>query len=78
VAPPDRHLIVRPGDGRFGLLASAKVHHTRPVADPLLASAAARLGPRALAAVLTGMGRDGRAGAKRCGRQAGWCWRGTP
>ena len=62
VAPPDRHLVVRP-DGRLGLLASAKVHFTRPAADLLFATAAARFGPRALAVVLTGPGRDGTAGA---------------
>jgi two-component system chemotaxis response regulator CheB len=62
VAPPDRHLIVRP-DGRLGLLDTAKVHHTRPAADPLFTTAAARFGPRTLAVVLTGLGRDGTAGA---------------
>lgn len=63
VAPPDRHMVVQPGR-RLGLLTTAKVNFSRPAADPLLETAAACFGPRALAMVLTGANRDGAAGAR--------------
>lgn len=63
LAPPDRHLEV--GPGRVCRLTEApRVCFVRPAADPLFASAAAAFGPRALGVVLTGMGRDGTAGAQ--------------
>jgi len=69
VAPEDRHLLLAP-DGRLGL--SAEPAHTRhrPSADVLLESLARVAGSRALAIVLTGMGRDGAVGV-RAVRDAG-------
>jgi two-component system chemotaxis response regulator CheB len=58
VAPDDAHLLLRPS-GRLALDRSngASVH--RPSADVLLRSIAESAGTRAVAVVLTGMGRDG-------------------
>jgi two-component system chemotaxis response regulator CheB len=62
VAPPDRHLEVS-GRRTFALSDAPKLHGTRPAADPLFQSAARVYGPRCLGVVMTGMGRDGLAGA---------------
>jgi two-component system, chemotaxis family, protein-glutamate methylesterase/glutaminase len=62
IAPGDRHLefddrgMVVLGDG-------PQVHGCRPAADVTMASAAKVYGRRALAMVMTGMGKDGAAGA---------------
>ncbi|MFE7174572.1 chemotaxis protein CheB [Streptomyces sp. NPDC057616] len=61
IAPPDRHLLVRPG-GRLALTDSELVHFVRPSADLLFESAAGAYGPQAIACVLTGTGRDGAMG----------------
>ncbi|MCL6674786.1 chemotaxis protein CheB [Streptomyces panaciradicis] len=61
LAPPDRHLLVRPG-GRLALTDSELVHFVRPSADLLFESVAGAYGPRAIACVLTGTGRDGAMG----------------
>ncbi|MFF4499398.1 chemotaxis protein CheB [Streptomyces sp. NPDC001401] len=61
IAPPDRHLLVRPG-GRLALTDSELVHFVRPSADLLFESVAGAYGPRAIACVLTGTGRDGAMG----------------
>jgi two-component system, chemotaxis family, protein-glutamate methylesterase/glutaminase len=61
VAPPNRHLLV----GAAGLLAlsdSELVHFVRPSADLLFESVAGAYGPRAVACVLTGTGKDGAMG----------------
>lgn len=63
IAPPDRHLVVT-ANRRVSLSQAAKVHHTRPAADLLFESAAMALGGRVVAVVLSGMGRDGAAGAR--------------
>lgn len=70
IAPPDRHLIIG-SQGRLELEDSPKLHHVRPAADRLFATAAAQFGPRLLGIVLTGMGRDGAAGAAAIKKQGG-------
>ncbi len=61
VAPPDRHLLVDSA-GVLALTGSELVHFVRPSADLLFESVAGAYGPRALAAVLSGTGRDGAMG----------------
>ncbi|MEV1018770.1 chemotaxis protein CheB [Streptomyces sp. NPDC050264] len=61
IAPPDRHLLVRP-DGTLSLSRSELVHFLRPSADLLFESVAGAYGPRAIAVVLTGTGNDGAMG----------------
>jgi two-component system, chemotaxis family, protein-glutamate methylesterase/glutaminase len=64
VAPDDAHLVVAPGR-RLLLDQSMDAHSSlRPAADITLRSAAEVCGADLLAVVLTGMGRDGAAGAE--------------
>jgi two-component system chemotaxis response regulator CheB len=70
IAPPDRHLVLGP-QRRFQLEDSPKVNWARPAADRLFMTAADQLGPRVLCVVLTGMGRDGAAGAARVKQRGG-------
>ncbi len=60
IAPPEQHLVVR-GE-RLALTTDPERHSCRPAVDVLFESLARELGPRCLAALLTGMGRDGAAG----------------
>ena len=62
LAPPDRHVVIE-ADRRLNLRDGLPVNHVRPSADPLFSSAAAILGARTVAMVLSGTGRDGAAGA---------------
>jgi two-component system chemotaxis response regulator CheB len=64
IAPGDYHLAVewRPDGFRTRLLQSPPLHHCRPAVDVLFRSAAEAVGPRVVAAVLTGMGSDGALG----------------
>ena len=62
VAPPDHHLLIT-ADGRVQLVIGELVHFVRPAADQLFESVAKVYGPRALACVLSGTGRDGAQGA---------------
>lgn len=66
VAPGDRHLRVRrEGAGLCAALSQdPPVNYCRPAVDPLFASAREALPGAVLAAVLTGMGQDGLAGAR--------------
>lgn len=70
VAPPGAHLAVGPG-GTLALERSARRHHVRPSADRLFESLAVSFGRRAVAVVLTGMGRDGASGASAVKRMGG-------
>jgi two-component system chemotaxis response regulator CheB len=68
VAPPDRHIVLQPG--RIQLNHEAKVHYTRPAADPLFISAAHVYGKQVMGIVLSGGDGDGSEGLriiKKCG-----------
>jgi two-component system chemotaxis response regulator CheB len=67
VAPGGHHLeVARVGSGFVTRLTQAPPENfCRPAVDVLFRSAATAYGPGVLAAVLTGMGSDGRAGAER-------------
>jgi len=67
IAPGDAHLnLDRAGDRLIVRLSSQKMASgCLPSVDPMLSTAASVLGPRALAVMLTGMGRDGAEGAAR-------------
>lgn len=67
VAPGDAHMCVVPlADGTAGIRLSRTPSPTgcMPAVDPMLASVAACHGARAMAVVLSGMGRDGAEGAR--------------
>src|SRR5262249_39265899 len=63
VAPPDHHLLVRPG-GVLHLSDSPRIHYVRPSADLLFTSLAESYGERAIAVVLSGTGFDGSDGVR--------------
>jgi two-component system chemotaxis response regulator CheB len=74
IAPGGRHLEVRrDGEGvlRAEVLEPGSGRGQCPSVDRLLVSVARVLGPRACGVVLTGMGRDGRAGAEAIRRSGG-------
>ena len=68
IAPPGRHLVV--AGGRLRLTTEGERHSCRPSVDVLFESVAREAGPRTIACLLTGMGRDGALGLQAI-RQAG-------
>jgi two-component system chemotaxis response regulator CheB len=68
LAPPDVHLVIR-GD-RLRYSQEAERHSCRPSVDVLFSSVATELGERAVACLLTGMGKDGARGLQEI-RNAG-------
>ncbi len=60
VAPPDCHLVLQ--GSRFCLTDGPERNYCRPSVDVLFESLATELGPRVIACLLTGMGRDGATG----------------
>jgi two-component system chemotaxis response regulator CheB len=63
LAPANFHLLIQP-DKCLAFRDGQKIHHVRSSADPLMASAAASLGSRVIAVVLTGGDSDGSEGVK--------------
>ncbi len=76
VAPGDKHLLVRAeGERLFAQLSAGPPENfCRPAVDPMLRSALAAVGARALAVILTGMGQDGLAGCRDLARAGGTVW----
>jgi two-component system, chemotaxis family, protein-glutamate methylesterase/glutaminase len=70
IAPPNQHLLVNP-DGTLNLTQSKLVHFVRPCADLLFESVAATYQEKAIAVVLTGMGKDGIMGVQAIHRMGG-------
>jgi two-component system chemotaxis response regulator CheB len=70
LAPPDHHLLVDAG-GTLSLSTAERVRHVRPSADLLFAALAESFGPRAVAVVLSGSGRDGADGVLAVKRAGG-------
>jgi two-component system, chemotaxis family, protein-glutamate methylesterase/glutaminase len=62
VAPPGKHLLMRP-DRTLALIASGAAPPSRPSADLLLTSVALAAGSHAIAVILSGGGHDGATGA---------------
>jgi two-component system chemotaxis response regulator CheB len=71
VAPAGLHLVI---DAGLTLRTNdeAKIHGVKPAADYLFESAAQHLGSRCLGVVLTGMGKDGAAGAVAIRKSGGF------
>jgi two-component system chemotaxis response regulator CheB len=70
MAPPDVHLVIR--EGRLRLSRDSMRHSCRPSVDVLFESVAREYGGGAVAALLTGMGRDGAAGLLEIRRAGGF------
>lgn len=69
LAPGNFHMTI--SRNRIRLDQTARVHHCRPAVDVLFHSAAREYGSAQVAAVLTGMGVDGVAGAKAIAQKGG-------
>lgn len=72
VAPGNFHMVLKGSSGNFRVecVQTPPVHHVRPSVDVLFRSVAQTAGPRAVGALLTGMGKDGADGLLDM-RQAG-------
>jgi len=64
IAPGDYHMTLSQRGGPIALNQNAPENYCRPAVDPMLRSVSAAYGPATLAIILTGMGSDGREGAR--------------
>lgn len=64
VAPGDNHMVIKGRGGPIALLQTPPENFCRPAVDPMFRSIAVAYGAATLAVVLTGMGTDGREGAR--------------
>jgi two-component system chemotaxis response regulator CheB len=64
VAPGEHHMVIKGRGGPIMLTQTPPENFCRPAVDPMFRSIAAAYGSAVLAVVLTGMGADGREGAK--------------
>jgi two-component system chemotaxis response regulator CheB len=72
IAPGGHHMtVLRPKSPVLRIGDEPPVHFCRPAVDPLFRSVAETFGPAALGIVLTGMGHDGAAGARRIADSGG-------
>jgi two-component system chemotaxis response regulator CheB len=74
IAPGDFHMELKGGNGKYTIALNQEptVHGVRPAVDHLFKSLAHVGGKRVVAAVLTGMGRDGCDGASAIRSAGGW------
>ena len=71
IAPGDNHMIIKSRGGPIELTQTPPENFCRPAVDPMFRSIAAIYGPSTLAVVLTGMGSDGREGARAIANAGG-------
>ena len=71
VAPGDSHMVIKSRGGPIELTQTPPENFCRPAVDPMFRSIAEAYGPAALAVVLTGMGCDGREGARAIAAKGG-------
>ncbi|MDQ2696404.1 MAG: chemotaxis protein CheB [Pseudomonadota bacterium] len=71
LAPGDRHLLVEADSLRLRLTDDPPENYVRPAADPLFRSVAHAFGRHCIGVVLTGLGRDGTAGAAQVAAAGG-------
>jgi two-component system chemotaxis response regulator CheB len=69
VAPPDHHLLVKPG--KMQVTRGPRENRFRPAVDPLFRTAAAAYGPRVIGVILSGGQDDGVMGLSHIKRQGG-------
>ncbi len=73
-APADRHMAISKSGGSYAIELNddPPMHFLRPSVDKMFSSAAAVLGEKALAVILTGMGKDGADGAVELRKAGGY------
>jgi two-component system chemotaxis response regulator CheB len=74
IAPGDYHMEIKGGNGHYSITVNQRpaLHGVRPAVDYLFSSLARVSGKNCVAAVLTGMGRDGADGATALRSAGGW------